>query len=257
MAENVIILGAGASTGYGVPVMGNFLDVARELYTSGKTGKHRDSFERVFATLSRLQAVHSKSEFDLVNLESIFTAFELAKTLGRFPGTEAEDIDQLIDDLKWVIVSTIQETLRFPVSRTTITGHLEICKFVEHIVGRERQGNREDTAILTFNYDLLFDMALHSCGIGVDYGITKQLDRGWCIPLLKLHGSLNWATDRESEKVVPWFLRTRTRITWGNLSAVGGDSVAEETARTHNSATESPPTNLHYRITPSYSCTSS
>ena len=52
-------------------------------------------------------------------------------------------------------------------------------------------------------------------------------------------------------------VRTRTRITWGNSSAVGGDSVAEETARTHNSATESPPTNLHYRITPSYSCTSS
>ncbi len=204
MAKNVIILGAGASREYGAPVMKNFLDVAARLHAAGKSGKHSDSFKRVFEAISRLQAVHSKSEFDLVNIESIFTGFELAKTLKKFPGIEAEQIDQLIDDLKWVIVSTLQETIRFPVEGQHICGHPPIESFVKGLISK-RENNKINSAILTFNYDILFDVAMMR-HVGVDYGIQRQPNAIDWLPLLKLHGSLNWATNTETGDVVPWFL---------------------------------------------------
>ncbi len=77
MAKNVIILGAGASAQHGAPVMSNFLDVASLLLARNKAGKRAESFKRVFEALTLLQPVHSKSEFDLINLESVFTALEL------------------------------------------------------------------------------------------------------------------------------------------------------------------------------------
>jgi len=113
MAKNIIILGAGASAQYGAPVMRNFLDVASTLLVRGKSGKRAENFRRVFEALALLQPVHSKSEFDLINLESVFTALELSKTLGRFPGLSEEQIDERIHDLKWVIVHTLQQTVEF------------------------------------------------------------------------------------------------------------------------------------------------
>ena len=206
MAKNVIILGAGASAGYGAPVMRNFLDVAAQLYASGKAGQRAESFKRVFEAVSNLQAVHSKSELDLVNIESIFTAFELAKTLQRFPGVEVASIDDLIDDLKWVIVSTLQAKLNFPVQGRTIIGHPDIRQFIRSILSRERRQGKVDTAILTFNYDLLVDLAILSEQVGVDYGLARQPNCHEWIPLLKLHGSLNWTTNIHTKEVFPWFL---------------------------------------------------
>ncbi len=184
--------------------MRNFLDIAARLHAEGKSGARSESFKRVFAAISRLQAVHSKAEFDLINIESIFTAFELAKTLDRFPGAATGEIDELIDDLKWLIVSTLQQTIRFPVESSIVRGHPEIVGFLKAI-HKASGSEKPDTAILTFNYDMLFDMAL--LGVArVDYGIGKQPGNGVCFPLLKLHGSLNWTTNLDDNSVFPWFL---------------------------------------------------
>jgi hypothetical protein len=73
---------------------------------------------------------------------------------------------------------------------------------------RANGSNPPRLAILTFNYDLIVDAAIHGAQMGVDYGIGTQEDwAGLHIPLLKLHGSLNWWVEYESRDIVPWYLQ--------------------------------------------------
>ncbi|MBI3669831.1 MAG: hypothetical protein HY237_08650 [Acidobacteria bacterium] len=60
-------------------------------------------------------------------------------------------------------------------------------------------------SIITFNYDLCADFAFHFGSIPVRYCLDVSEDED-ALPLLKLHGSLNWGTCSVCGKVVPWFL---------------------------------------------------
>ena len=83
MSDVVFILGAGASKQAGAPLMANFLDVAHNLWKLGKVKDAEESFKKVFEARAALQSVHSKSSLDIDNIESVFTAFEMANTLGN------------------------------------------------------------------------------------------------------------------------------------------------------------------------------
>ncbi len=58
-----------------------------------------------------------------------------------------------------------------------------------------------ETAILTFNYDIAFDYAFFNRGSpqSIDYGLKNSSDRIPTIPILKLHGSLNWLQCQNQE----------------------------------------------------------
>lgn len=193
MAKNIIILGAGASVEIGGPSMSGFLDAARKVFTALDPGSsHWKSFDNVFKALSALQRTHSKSSLDFHNIESVFTTFEMAKTLGVFPGRKGDKnfdrwIDELIEDLKILIVLTLDQTVRYPTSHDAALYRLGDCI-------REIRSS-ESTAVLTFNYDLAMDLVLGE----VDYGIWPEKGRNG-IPLLKLHGSLNWGPGKRREK---------------------------------------------------------
>ena len=114
MSNVVFILGAGASKQAGAPLMATFLDVAADLLRSDQVGNTRPHFERVFAAIGGLQAVHSKAQLDLNNIESIFTALELGRIIQRVPGMTAAAIPAAIASLKEVIVKTLEVTMPFP-----------------------------------------------------------------------------------------------------------------------------------------------
>ena len=86
MSDIVFILGAGASKQCGMPVMAEFLDVSWDLLREGKVNGKRDDFVTVFRARSALQRVHSKSQLDINNIESLFTVLEMGKVIKRFPG---------------------------------------------------------------------------------------------------------------------------------------------------------------------------
>lgn len=111
MSQVVFILGAGASRDCGAPLMHNFLDTASRLLSIGEVNHKKEHFIRVFKAISSLQAVHSKSQLDLNNIESIFTALEIANILGKLPGFEAEEISDVIASLKELIVATLERTI--------------------------------------------------------------------------------------------------------------------------------------------------
>ena len=190
--------------------MADFLDVAQELYASGfvksatppgassTAAAREESFRNVFAAIADLQAVHSKSQFDIKNLESIFTAFELAKTLQKFPNRIPEEIDKLIEDLKRVIVITLESTMHFPVDGGVIMAHPMYHDLVAKLF---KQPEPSSVAFLSFNYDLALDIAFLRAQIPMDYGLSTKTEGA---PLLKLHGSLNWGYEMETRSIIPW-----------------------------------------------------
>ena len=91
--------------------MADFLDRARTLFAANPNDPSRADLERVFHAISTLQSVHSKSEMDIVNLESVFSAFEMAALL-NVPPTEPA----LVDSMKRLIAWTLDESMRFEIT---------------------------------------------------------------------------------------------------------------------------------------------
>lgn len=204
MSDVVFILGAGASKKCGAPLMSDFLDVARHLLSTQKVNNKKDHFERVFKAIGALQAVHSKSQLDLTNIESIFTALEISNVLGKLPEFKPEEITEVIASLKEVIVTTLEATIDFPTRKTYIGVPAPYEQFAELIQHLKSEAFPQQTAsIITFNYDIAVDMALFKAGLGPDYGIPPDSNSHHPVPLFKLHGSLNWASLSDTGTVYP------------------------------------------------------
>lgn len=198
MSSIVFILGAGASRQCGGPLMGDFLDTASDLLLRGKIADQTEAFQAVFKAIGGLQIVHSKAEMDLNNIESIFTALELGKVIKQFPGLKDDEIDGVIASLKTLIVQTLEQTVLFPVQNNRIVAPAPYPQFADLISYLQTEASPTRTcSVITFNYDLAADYALMGDGSGPDYGIGTPANRG-SVPLLKLHGSLNWGIERKA-----------------------------------------------------------
>lgn len=203
MSGIVFILGAGASHTCGAPLMWNFLDVASDLMRSNAiaVGEKQPAFDRVFRTRHALQAVHSKAQLDLNNIESIFTALELGKVIQRVPGVSPSEIEESIVALKGLIVRTLEITMKFPIDGSRIGPPASYAKFAELLRFLQRDAYPARTvSVITFNYDVGLDVAMCRAGLGPDYGFEAA--GVGSVPLLKLHGSLNWATRKVTNQIL-------------------------------------------------------
>lgn len=209
MSNVVFILGAGASKQCGAPLMADFLDVASDLLRSNSVPEKRSEFERVFSAIGALQSVHSKAQLDLNNIESIFTVLELGRVIQRVPGLNTDEIEDAIAALKELIVKTLEVTMKFPVHRR----YIDVPKPYEAFGGLLKHLQQEafpsqTTAVISFNYDIAADMAMYRSELGPDYIIEKPGGSHSPVPLLKLHGSLNWATEKGTKTIRPLHLRS-------------------------------------------------
>lgn len=201
----VFILGAGASKLAGVPLTHEFLDAARRLFAADRFPNERQAFTTVFEMIHRLQAVHSKAQMDLVNVESVFSAFETARLLGGFGfGRTPEELEYLIQCLQTVIARTIEESLALrragEAESPTPSPYMAFAHLLQSL--RESQPSKT-IGIISFNYDVALDYVLDQCRRGVggfprigrfDYGLGGIEDGANEVPYLKLHGSLNWGS---------------------------------------------------------------
>jgi hypothetical protein len=207
MGNVVFILGPGASKEAGVPLMAEFLEISKSLWDSGKVSGFEKDFERVFGAIDDLTAIHSKSALDIDNIESVFACFEMANTLKKFSGRNPKGLGGLVKSLKVVIAQTIEAQLQFPILGGTRSVHpdLDYPKPYESFVNLldflfKDAKPRRRCSIVTFNYDIAADFALYRKSIDLDYGLAKSRQTSG-IPLLKLHGSLNWMP--EDRWIVP------------------------------------------------------
>jgi hypothetical protein len=198
----VFILGAGASQQCGAPLMANFLDVANDLLRTKQVEDKRQQFDRVFNVIGSLQSVHSKAQLDITNIESVFNALELGRIIQRVPGIDTAEIPSVIASLKELIVKTLETTIDFPADRSYINAprpYQEFASLIKYL--RSEASPVQSVSVITFNYDIAADMALHRAGFGPDYVIEKDPRSQDQVRLLKLHGSLNWATEKATKKI--------------------------------------------------------
>jgi NAD-dependent SIR2 family protein deacetylase len=216
MSNTVFILGAGASKEACAPLMNEFLDVSENLLKAGDLGAAQISFKNVFDAIGNLQLVHSKAQLDIQNIESIFAAFEMAKTLDSFPGQSPDNIDNLIKSLKIVIVETLQRTIRLEKSKGSVKPPETYARFTDMLVHLKGSAiPNHSVSVITFNYDMALDYALHFHRINYDYSIEES-NKDDAIPILKLHGSLNWAHCSQCDKVIP--VNLKDYFNKGNIS---------------------------------------
>ncbi len=188
--------------------MHDFLDTASRLLSIGEINEKREHFERVFKAIPSLQAVHSKSQLDLNNIESIFTALEIANVLGKLPGFNKEEISGVIASLKEVIVTTLERTIVFPTIGSHIQPTISYQSFAELIGYLKNLANPAlASSVITFNYDIALDVAMYRNGQGPIYGFGPDVSASTPTYLLKLHGSLNWGVISSNGKVQPLTLQ--------------------------------------------------
>lgn len=223
MARNVFILGAGASKEAGAPLMAEFLDVARDLLTSGELSGPRDkeSFQKVFDAIRRFRIMHYKSYMDLDNIEAVFGAFEMARLLKGSANYSAEEVETIIKGIRTLISKTIELTMKYPLNRSRISADTAYASFAELVVKLGSESGKYASSVLTFNYDLGLDVAFYCHGARVDYALPQDDDKG-TFKLLKLHGSLNWGkcSNENCGLIVPWhldhFFQNHFYDDWGN-----------------------------------------
>ena len=221
MAETVFILGAGASHEAGAPVMKNFLDIAEEVAGSPE-------LDIVKKGVDKFARTHSNFPVHPNNLENIFALFEMAEVLEYFPGLKVEEIKQLVPAMHTVIGKTLDETMTYELVNDSKGewypnargAYANFARLVRDIRGKAP--HQHDVAVITFNYDVALDWAFADCNQPVSYALGK---RAQGIPLLKLHGSLNWAKFKckEGERIVPWEINNYAyRAPWFPPHSEGG-----------------------------------
>jgi hypothetical protein len=191
MAKTVFILGAGASKDCGGPLMKEFLDRARILL-AGKQLNDDDKkeFEKVFDALVELRGVFKKSKLDLDNIESIFSAFDMARLIGKLGKYKLSQINKLDHAIKRVIFRTLEAAIKFDNAGGSFLDPSASYQCFASLLHEMENGN-QTWSVLTFNYDYALDYALYRKGLVFNYYLdeTEQQQKR---PYLKLHGSLGW-----------------------------------------------------------------
>jgi len=207
MSKNVFILGAGTSKHTGAPLMNNFLDVAEDLLKENKIeDKFKEDFKCIFQAIAALKPIFYGAKIDLDNIENLFAAFEMGKLINEIPGLPSEKIETLTNSIKRFIYITLEKSVLFKVQDERIYPSDNYTSFVNLIDEINEQGLGENKcSIITFNYDIALDFALHCYGKSINYGLPKEKNSN-SIYLLKLHGSLNWAKCPECGQIIPWHL---------------------------------------------------
>ena len=206
MSEIVFILGAGASKAAGGPLMKEFIGVAEELRNSKEIGNYKDDFDRVFNAISELQSVHSKAYLNIGNIESIFAAFEMGSLIKKLPNISESEIEPLLLSTKKLIIRTLETSIKFELLKhfpNPPKCYNSLAGLIKKINDKK---NKNICSVITFNYDIALDLALFRNDITIDYCLSENPIKN-SVPILKLHGSLNWVECQKCKNIIPWYLQ--------------------------------------------------
>ena len=166
-------------------------------------GDEEEKVKNVFKLLSELQGVYAKSYLNLNNIEQVFGALELAKTVGKLGVHSVEEISELRKALVTLIVGTLEKKVIYPFNPNY--GFVPTAPY-QKLADILKDKGLGESSIITFNYDVAVDFALYFNGIPFDYCLVDRQPSK--TKLLKLHGSTNWGrcTDASCEDIVPYDL---------------------------------------------------
>ena len=108
MSDNVIILGAGASSDAGIPLLGNFIDKMIEINAKGvgPRGKISQSdkltIEKALEVISSIENFHARVSINQFNIEELLSVI-LFKSEAGVNGSKKD-----LDNFKKAIAATIE-----------------------------------------------------------------------------------------------------------------------------------------------------
>jgi NAD-dependent SIR2 family protein deacetylase len=226
--RNVFILGAGFSASAGAPVINDFLDTSREIFDnpdSALDDAEKQLFGQVFEFKKRVAQAREKFLIDLDNIEQLFGLIEMSHRLQK-----RKDVR---DAMVYVIAKTLQIAIARKHQRQSVRLSLApgferssptwvesvprenadvVCPDIYTYFGLLLSGKFDapnksrSNVVITFNYDLILDDALRRIDVEPFYGLPDcDVDgipqRESRVPVLKLHGSTNWAICPRCRKV--------------------------------------------------------
>ena len=203
--KSVFIFGAGASKSAGGPLMYEFLDKSQDLlrHKFDRIESVKDKFDDVYKSIAELQSIHAKSYLDLDNIEVLFGAIEMGNMLNTFGDRDELKITELRKSIITLIYKTLEESISFPFKEGSIyppQPYYDFKKVLNRIRNSAPKFDKHEFSFITFNYDLCLDYTLHQINYGYHYCLNNDVTQR--IPLLKLHGSINWAFS-ESNEIMP------------------------------------------------------
>lgn len=197
LPRTIIVLGAGASAADGAPIQSElfrgFFESCQEQGPYGSTNEMKRELSTYFKRMWGIDVDHGNlSAARFPTFEESLGLLELAESKGEFfrgfggLSQNATRGRELRTHLISLIAVYLERKLR-------IGGNYHRV-LVDQL---RKQGCLEQTAFISLNYDILIDNSLISQGAtGIDYAVTfnnhNNPQRPKAIPLLKLHGSLNW-----------------------------------------------------------------
>lgn len=220
--HNVYILGAGFSRGAHLPLVWDFMNYMRDsidwLLERGRTDEV-DAIEEVFDLRLKSAGAAYRSEINLENIEDLFSlvsARESDAPLDKITKAIGATIDFARNHQAEPRHSILIETgsldppptwSKPPDGTTYPTSTMFIAPLYDLYVGLLSgmfcaAGDARNT-IITFNYDTLVEKSLTNLSVPFHYAIPKEMSEAQHsfptklyepggVPILKLHGSVNW-----------------------------------------------------------------
>lgn len=195
--RTAFILGAGASCADGAPVQARlfnyyFENFGRTVHPAPEAELNERLREAFLATFNLDTAGNALAGALFPTFEEVLGLLDLSRASGDallMAGGKPIDVERVRRDLTHLIALALYRSL---VSSDAKFHHLLADKLRE-------AGRLTDTTFVSLNYDILADNALSRVpGTGVDYGIAfanaggPEVGARPGVPLLKVHGSLNW-----------------------------------------------------------------
>jgi NAD-dependent SIR2 family protein deacetylase len=207
MARTVFIFGAGASAHAGAPLIKDFYQAIVDLNEIDQVLGYEKEFNLVIRAYTELTGTYAKTKMHYhENIEELFATFEMAKILGRLGNLSEDEVNKLPDAMRTVMSATIEERMKYrnvPDRGFIPTdGYNSFTGLLDNLEGTKHN----DIALITFNYDYGLEYALHENEYKYDYCLGEMNDPS-TLPLLKLHGSLNWARCRKCGAIIPFTIK--------------------------------------------------
>lgn len=214
--KNVFIFGAGASVAAGAPILSDYMSKARQLLDNheysglGKDPEDKKAFETVFEWRSNRYGVLRRLNVDFDNLEDVFSLVDMAQQFGM---KQAKKVRKALIRLACRTIELSVTVPGYDDPKKPYTGDPEYVKLALWIKERRQRqidnnGPPMEDSIITLNYDTLVEQALNT----VIHNRVANYGEPWHTPIpntyqfkvLKLHGSINWATCSYSNCNYTW-----------------------------------------------------
>ena len=204
----VLILGAGASFGHGVPGVANPPLVDGFLEQALLPILKKD-YEPLFKYILDLSICDlSVDQLHSANIEKLFANIEPLWRLNVFGDDQTEVVNRYGECFKYVTPLDMLHSLIVDVISLSTEWLIEReCPFHQTLVDRWL---KPGDVVISLNYDLIMDKSLKRTSFwrestGYGWMVTDKAEQGYIesdIHLFKLHGSLNWHR-KKSKKYIP------------------------------------------------------